>query len=75
MATVEDWEEIFRPARPQESSQSESGGPGECNVNCQTARCPKCICRCGGRNHGARLRENVERLDEFNQPDVGNRDG
>jgi len=70
MSTAQDWEEIFRPTRPQESSHSESGGPGECNVNCQTARSPKCICKCGGRNHGARRRENVGRLDEFNRPET-----
>jgi hypothetical protein len=40
---------------------------GECNSNCQLAKEIKCVCRCGGRNHGAALKKETKRLDEFNE--------
>ena len=33
-----------------ESRESKAGG--ECDRRCLEAREPKCVCRCGGRNHG-----------------------
>jgi hypothetical protein len=44
---------------------------GECSASCLDAKEIKCICRCGGQNHGAALRKNVKSLDEFN--DCSNR--
>ena len=39
---------------------------GECSGNCLEAKEIKCICRCGGKNHGLALKQHVKRLDEFN---------
>ena len=41
---------------------------GECNQNCLSAKELKCNCRCGGKNHGAHLKNKVKSLDEFSDP-------
>ena len=41
---------------------------GECDGNCITAKELKCVCRCGGKNHGAALRRGVQPLDQLNEP-------
>jgi len=38
--------------------------PGECNTNCTHAREIKCVCSCGGKNHGAANRKGMEPLDK-----------
>lgn len=57
-----DWREIFRVEATDEKGQVETG-PGECNANCLEAKEIKCVCRCQGKNHGARLKEHVAPLD------------
>jgi len=56
-----DWKRLFaydlpvvRPAK----------NPHECCDACKEAREIKCACACGGKNHGAANRENVEPLDK-----------
>jgi len=44
--------------------------PRECCEACLKAREIVCVCRCGGRNHGAWLKKDVKRLDEFNGDDA-----
>ncbi|MGO9644186.1 MAG: hypothetical protein ACLPY5_05510 [Candidatus Bathyarchaeia archaeon] len=39
--------------------------PGDCDANCLEAKELKCICKCGGRNHGAALRSHVKPLIQF----------
>jgi hypothetical protein len=39
--------------------------PRDCCVTCLEAREIKCVCTCGGKNHGAWLRKDVKSLDEF----------
>jgi len=39
--------------------------PRDCCVSCLEAREIKCVCACGGKNHGAALRKDVKPLDEF----------
>jgi hypothetical protein len=40
----------------------------ECCDACKEAREIKCVCTCGGKNHGAALKKDVKRLDDFNSP-------
>ena len=42
--------------------------PHECCDACKEAREIKCVCACGGKNHGAALRKDLKRLDEFSNP-------
>jgi hypothetical protein len=61
------WREMFsveNVERPELRTES----VGDCNENCLMAREIKCVCRCKGKNHGARLREHVKSLDEFEDP-------
>ncbi len=37
----------------------------ECCDACKEAREIKCVCACGGKNHGAALKKDVKRLDDF----------
>jgi hypothetical protein len=39
--------------------------PHECCDACKEAREIKCVCACGGKNHGAALKRDLKRLDEF----------
>lgn len=39
--------------------------PRDCCVSCLEAREIKCICACGGKNHGAWLKKDVKPLDQF----------
>jgi hypothetical protein len=39
--------------------------PHECCDACKEAREIKCVCACGGKNHGASLKKDVKRLDDF----------
>jgi len=43
--------------------------PHDCCDACKEAREIKCVCTCGGRNHGAALKRDVKRLDEFDGED------
>jgi len=38
--------------------------PHECSAACQEAREIKCVCACGGKNHGAANRQGMEPLDK-----------
>jgi hypothetical protein len=62
-----DWREIFQVQQAEEPYHVETD-PGECNENCLEAKELKCVCRCGGRNHGAHLKKTVQPLDRFNEP-------
>jgi hypothetical protein len=59
------WERMFAcdlPAvRPAKVSH-------ECCDACKEAKEIKCVCTCGGKNHGAALKKDVKPLDEFNGP-------
>jgi hypothetical protein len=44
--------------------------PHECCDACKEAREIKCVCACGGRNHGAALKKDVKPLDEFSKTSV-----
>lgn len=58
-----DWNLIFAyDLAPQVPSKS----PHECCDACREAREIKCVCACGGKNHGAALKRDVKRLDDFN---------
>jgi len=39
------------------SYQSSGGQQGRCDAKCYNARHPRCVCICGGRNHGVGLRQ------------------
>ncbi len=59
-----EWTNIFNAEQVREPLNVEVG---DCGANCQLAKEQKCICRCGGKNHGAALRQNVKSLDEFEE--------
>jgi hypothetical protein len=63
------WRELFNVEQVEKpfNIQTEAS---ECDGNCVTAKELKCVCRCGGRNHGAALRKNVKSLDTFNEDPV-----
>jgi len=46
--------------------------PHECCDACKEAREIKCVCTCGGKNHGAALKKDVKPLDEFSSPNPRN---
>jgi hypothetical protein len=47
----------------------------ECCDACREAREIKCVCACGGKNHGSALKKDVKRLDEFTENDTVVPDG
>jgi hypothetical protein len=47
--------------------------PHECCDACREAKDLKCVCTCGGKNHGAALKKDVKPLDEFNSPNERNK--
>jgi len=67
--TEKDWREIFDVQGISESYSPLPTQPGECNANCLEARELICVCRCGGKNHGAHLKAHVQPLDRFNEPE------
>jgi hypothetical protein len=64
MATVKDWREIFQVEELEKPFHIATEA-GDCNLNCQTANELKCVCKCGGRNHGAAIKKELKPLDEF----------
>jgi hypothetical protein len=64
----ENWREIFRMPEVSEPYKGLPTEPGDCNGNCLEAKELVCVCRCGGKNHGAALKKHVRPLDEFNDP-------
>jgi len=62
MTTEKKWEEMFAYDLP---VRAITKVPHECCVACKEAREIKCVCACGGKNHGAALKKDVKRLDEF----------
>ncbi|MGA8856738.1 MAG: hypothetical protein WB643_06170 [Candidatus Bathyarchaeia archaeon] len=63
-----DWREMFRVELAEEKTHFETD-PGDCNANCLEAKELICVCRCGGKNHGAALKKHVQPLDQFNEPE------
>lgn len=61
-----DWREIFQVQEVGHEFKTET--VGDCNANCLEAKELICVCKCGGKNHGAALRKNVQPLDQFNEP-------
>jgi len=47
-----------------EAEAAEEGGKAPCDEKCWRAIEKRCVCRCGGRNHGAAYR-NLTSLDDF----------
>jgi len=64
-----DWREIFALELADEkvTFQTEAG---ECGANCQEAKEIKCVCRCGGKNHGAALKQNIKSLDNYTEKET-----
>jgi len=63
------WTELFRLEVVSRQELERGDGekvPRECCEACLMAHEIKCVCRCGGRNHGAWLRRNVKPLDDYN---------
>lgn len=44
------------------------GCVGRCDANCYEAKSPDCQCVCGGRNHGAGLKQAMENTRELFEP-------
>lgn len=66
---TENWKNIFAYDLPTVGPKEHKHEPGECSENCQMAREVKCVCRCGGKNHGAALKRDIKKLDDFNGSD------
>jgi hypothetical protein len=64
--TEKNWTEMSPFALPEKASTKVER---ECCDACREAREIKCVCACGGRNHGSALKKNVKRLDEFDEND------
>ncbi|MGA2627018.1 MAG: hypothetical protein ABSF63_08155 [Candidatus Bathyarchaeia archaeon] len=62
-----DWREMFQVEQVEKPFQM-NAEHGECDSSCLDAKELKCVCRCGGKNHGANLRKNVKSLDMFEDP-------
>lgn len=62
-----DWREMFQ-VQEVEKPFHVNVERGECDSNCVTAKEIKCVCRCGGKNHGASLKKNIKPLDTFEDP-------
>jgi hypothetical protein len=65
--TERDWREIFQ-VQVAEKPFNVPTEAGECSGNCLEAKELKCVCRCGGKNHGTQLKKNVKSLDTFEDP-------
>jgi hypothetical protein len=63
-----EWTQIFAYDLQTVGPREHAHKLGECSENCVMAREVKCVCRCGGKNHGAALKKDLKRLDEFNGP-------
>jgi len=66
------WSKMFRVevvSRQELEREEGEKVPRECCEACLKAREIVCVCQCGGRNHGAWLKKDVKRLDEFNGDD------
>lgn len=63
-----DWREIFQVEEAQ-GFQFRTEVVGDCNANCLEAKELKCVCKCKGRNHGAALKQHVQSLNRFNEPE------
>ena len=61
------WREMFQVEQLEKPFQM-NVERGECDSSCLEAKELKCVCRCGGKNHGANLRKNVKSLDTFEDP-------
>lgn len=56
-----DWNRMFALDLP---AVRPAKNPHECCDACKEAREIKCVCACGGKNHGAALKKDVQRLDD-----------
>ena len=59
-----EWNQIFAYPVPE---RAHTKNPHECCDACKEAREIKCVCTCGGKNHGAALKKDVKPLDEFSK--------
>lgn len=57
-----EWNRLFAYDLP---AVSPAKTPHECCDACKEAREIKCVCACGGKNHGAALKRDLKRLDDF----------
>jgi hypothetical protein len=60
-----DWHEIFQVEQVEKPYSLKAETVGDCNQNCLDAKELKCVCKCGGRNHGVHLRVCIKPLDSF----------
>lgn len=49
------------------SQKTSSGRTRTCSARCYNARKPKCVCICGGANHGIGLQKAVENAEQTAQ--------
>ncbi len=66
MTQMRDWREMFQVQTVDEFNiQTET--LGDCNQNCLEAKELKCVCKCHGKNHGARLKARIHSLEEYEE--------
>jgi hypothetical protein len=61
---VKDWREMFT-IQEVDNYELKTETVGECNGNCLDAKELVCVCKCGGKNHGAHLKAHVKPLDTY----------
>jgi hypothetical protein len=59
-----DWREIFQIQELEKPFHIETEA-SECNANCLDAKELECVCKCGGKNHGAHLKACIKPLDTY----------
>jgi len=47
------------------STGNSSGETGRCDAKCYNAKCKKCDCCCGGRNHGVGLSQATRNVTDY----------
>jgi len=62
-----DWKAIFAVETGPEEEPQDHQPLASCNMNCLMAREVKCVCSCGGANHGALVKKDLARLDDFTE--------
>jgi hypothetical protein len=60
-----EWTQIFAYDLQTVGPREHAHKLGECSENCVMAREVKCVCRCGGKNHGAANRQGMPKLDKL----------
>lgn len=54
------------------STHNSEGCTGRCDAKCYDAKEPKCVCICGGANHGVGLKQAMSNTDAITQEMVEN---